>query len=157
MTIIFAVSGCGTVPKKFKEEVSGIKTKVDTLQSRMESVESKQMEVERATSEHGQAIEDLKARKTRYERTNISVKPRGASSKARVKEIQTYLKNANFYDGKIDGIKGPATKRAIKEFQASHGLTADGRVGPKTWEALARYASGPAEAVAAGTEEGTAK
>lgn len=37
-----------------------------------------------------------------------------------------------------DGIFGALTEEAVKEFQKSHGLTADGVVGPKTWKALER-------------------
>jgi len=54
-------------------------------------------------------------------------------------EIQTALKNANFYTGAIDGKIGPKTKKAVAEFQKANGLTADGRVGPKTWNALGKY------------------
>ena len=35
-----------------------------------------------------------------------------------------------------DGKFGPLTEEAVKEFQTSHGLTADGIVGAKTWAAL---------------------
>lgn len=40
-----------------------------------------------------------------------------------------------------DGIIGPKTKAAIKEFQKAHGLVADGIVGPKTEEVLKDYIS----------------
>lgn len=36
-----------------------------------------------------------------------------------------------------DGKFGAKTENAVKAFQKDHGLTADGIVGPKTWEALA--------------------
>lgn len=38
--------------------------------------------------------------------------------------------------GNRDGIFGPATARVLKQFQAAHGLDADGRCGPQTWRAL---------------------
>ncbi len=42
---------------------------------------------------------------------------------------------------------GPKTEEAVKEFQRKHGLTADGIVGPKTWEMIVGSAA-PAPATA---------
>ena len=53
--------------------------------------------------------------------------------------IQTALKNAGLYNGPIDGKIGPASRTAIKIFQSTHGLKADGKVGLKTWAALEPY------------------
>lgn len=53
-----------------------------------------------------------------------------------VSELQGYLAQLKFYEGKIDGDFGPKTKRAVIEFQKVHALAPDGIVGDKTIEAL---------------------
>lgn len=54
-------------------------------------------------------------------------------------EIQTALRNAGYYAGQIDGKLGPMSKKAIEDFQRDNGLTADGKVGPKTWSVLGPF------------------
>ncbi len=61
------------------------------------------------------------------------------------KQIQQALKNAGFYEGKVDGDIGPKTKKAVEAFQAQNGLKADGKVGPKTWAALLKHLNTPTE------------
>lgn len=53
-----------------------------------------------------------------------------------VRQIQTKLKSKGIYSGSVDGIYGTLTKDAVKKFQKSAGLTADGIAGPKTLSAL---------------------
>lgn len=43
---------------------------------------------------------------------------------------------ANGYDVSVDGVYGSGTENAVRQFQASHGLTADGVVGSQTFYAL---------------------
>ncbi len=62
-----------------------------------------------------------------------------AVEKPTVQDIQQALKNANLYEGKIDGILGSNTKKAIQAFQSQNGLKADGKVGSKTWHKLKEY------------------
>ena len=54
-----------------------------------------------------------------------------------IRKLQQRLAALGYNTGGIDGILGPATKRALKQFQAAHGLAADGVVGPATKAALA--------------------
>ena len=59
---------------------------------------------------------------------------RGSSGEA-VEELQGLLAQAG-YRVSIDGVFGPGTESAVRSFQRDCGLTADGVVGPATWEAL---------------------
>jgi hypothetical protein len=83
------------------------------------------------TSEQKEAIE-----------VKVTLLKKGSKG-AQVKALQAILigyggepaklvKNA----GGADGDLGPATETAVRKFQASHGLTADGIVGPATWAKL---------------------
>ncbi len=54
-------------------------------------------------------------------------------------EIQTALQTVGLYQGAIDGKMGPLTKQAVMQFQEANQLTADGKVGPKTWSLLKPY------------------
>ena len=58
------------------------------------------------------------------------------SSGSAVSQIQTKLKNWGYYSGKVDGIYGSATEKAVKYFQQKNGLTVDGKCGPQTLKAL---------------------
>ena len=68
-----------------------------------------------------------------------AVSQAAAVEKPTVQDMQQALKNANLYEGKIDGIFGPNTKKAIEAFQSQNGLKADGKVGSKTWQKLKEY------------------
>lgn len=58
------------------------------------------------------------------------------STGATVTEIQTRLKAWGYYTGAVDGTYGGATEKAVKYFQQSNGLTADGQAGSETLAAL---------------------
>ena len=153
----FTISGCSSAQKKLSDDVKGINTKVDTLETRVEGVETKQSEVERLAMEMAQRAEDMnsgKAARASSGKTNVGIKDKmGRKDKDRVKDIQSCLRNAGFYKGEVDGIKGRKTISAIKKFQGANGLTADGVAGKRTWEALSKYASGGGASAAGGVEE----
>ncbi len=60
-----------------------------------------------------------------------------------VRAIQKLLADGGFYAGEIDGIFGPATARAVKEFQNSTSLEANGVVDKETFSYLERLAGEP--------------
>ena len=45
----------------------------------------------------------------------------GGTSASRVAELQSRLASAGYYHGAIDGILGPATRRAIRAYERDHG------------------------------------
>ena len=53
-----------------------------------------------------------------------------------VRSVQRRLKTLGYYTGSIDGDYGNGTKKAVIAFQKKNGLSADGKVGPKTLEKL---------------------
>ncbi len=57
-------------------------------------------------------------------------------------DVQRKLKAAGYYFGPIDGIYGPQTESAIRDFQTANGLTPDGFLGPDTQAALNRQPGG---------------
>ena len=59
-----------------------------------------------------------------------------------VRTIQTKLKRWGYYTGTVDGVYGSKTVAAVKYFQRSNGLTADGVCGQRTLAALGISASG---------------
>jgi N-acetylmuramoyl-L-alanine amidase len=55
-----------------------------------------------------------------------------------VAELQARLSDMGFNPGRADGILGPLTDTALRDFQRNVGLAPDGRCGPATLEALGR-------------------
>lgn len=64
--------------------------------------------------------------------------------------LQTRLRSLGFDPGPLDGAPGPRTAEAIKAFQRSRGLAADGIVGRATEAALAASAPAPPSGLASG-------
>ena len=53
-----------------------------------------------------------------------------------VTNIQQRLSELGFYEGDITGVYDRQTAEAVRNFQQQNGLTADGIVGPDTWNAV---------------------
>jgi peptidoglycan hydrolase-like protein with peptidoglycan-binding domain len=53
-----------------------------------------------------------------------------------VREAQQALKDKGYDPGPIDGINGPRTEAAVRQYQGKENINADGRLGPKTLDSL---------------------
>ena len=60
-----------------------------------------------------------------------------------VKELQRALASLGHSPGKLDGIYGPLTTAAVKDFQAAAKVTVDGIAGPVTLGAIGRALNNP--------------
>lgn len=83
------------------------------------------------------------ARSTTSAASAASTKLVVGASGAQVKELQQLLKSLGLYPYACDGKFGPKTEAAVKQFQKTHGLTADGWAGPQTMAKL-RATAAPA-------------
>lgn len=53
-----------------------------------------------------------------------------------IKQAQQVLKDKGYDPGPADGVDGPKTHAALREYQKKQNLTADGRLGPQTLDSL---------------------
>jgi peptidoglycan hydrolase-like protein with peptidoglycan-binding domain len=132
---LFVFSGCATTALKKSE------TDIQTLKGQVTDLESKVQQKDAEIEGLRQALS-----KTTEEKYNQMKESAATVLVPTPLQIQKSLKNAGFDPGEIDGKLGRQARKAIRDFQKANGLTADGKVGPKTWNELLKYAD-KAEAV----------
>lgn len=69
------------------------------------------------------------------QRADAAVYQRGSTGSV-VSTIQDKLSRWGYYSGSVDGVYGSRTVEAVKYFQRTNGLSADGKCGPATLRAL---------------------
>lgn len=92
------------------------------------------------------------AQRSDASQANIPVSFSGRKSKApklstlmlrpgrlRIQRFQMALKNGGFYNGRVNGLLGGTTRRALIRFQKQHGLLANGKTSAETWTQLQPY------------------
>ncbi|MDD2680008.1 MAG: peptidoglycan-binding domain-containing protein [Candidatus Omnitrophica bacterium] len=135
LVVVFALSlaGCASMStvKQKDLEIQGLRNQVSVLETQ---TQSKDQEISNLKEALNKATEQLNTVEAGKEKAVLKVKPH-----PNMKDIQTALKNAGFYQGKIDGRRGQQTREAIKAFQRAHNLKVNGRVTKKTWTALNEY------------------
>lgn len=125
-----ALVGCATSGKNMSRlDVQRLQVQLTNLETELKEkdAEIKQLRVQ---------LEERSTEKKVYSRQNSGS---SSANKATPKNIQKALKNAGLYTGPVDGKIGKETKKAIRAFQESNGLIADGIVGKQTWTELAKY------------------
>jgi murein L,D-transpeptidase YcbB/YkuD len=126
VVLVLFLSGCATTKKGQDTEVQQLKSRVSSLEAELQT---REQEIDRLEGDLEKAREKrLSLREEKKEVREISTK-----------QIQMALKKAGFYKGLIDGKIGPATNEAIKAFQRTNGLKADGIVGRKTKAKMMEY------------------
>src|SRR5262245_36705042 len=86
-----------------------------------------------------QATQQKNNQQLQQDRTNNANRKQWSNqteSKSQMQQVQTALKSRGFDPGPIDGIMGPKTMMAIRNFQSSQAMTASGMVDDATLAAL---------------------
>ena len=126
--VLVLVSGCATMSKGSKTEKENLTIQIQNLESQ---IRQKDAEIDSLRQSLSRTTEE------RYTQSRRVSQPAG--SQPTIRQIQTALKNAGFDPGSIDGQMGAKTRKAIRDFQSANGLSADGKVGRRTWAVLSLY------------------
>lgn len=127
--LLLSFSGCAT-------------TKKDLANPPAQELQARISELESLVQEKDKEIDNLETQLAKIEaksQSSAADKESRTGYKKTARNIQLALKNANLYNGPVDGKIGRETKGAIKEFQKVNGLMVDGVVGEETWSKLKNY------------------
>lgn len=153
--IVLLLSGCATTQKMTYDNTSNIYKKFELLEDRLNEKDKEIEELKYEVKELSSLVNEMDSsydagsveeyippsKNIRIARENFKNDDKDEVVRVDVNafDVQTSLKNAGYYDGKIDGKLGSKTKSAIKSFQRDHELTVDGIIGKRTWSMLKTY------------------
>jgi murein L,D-transpeptidase YcbB/YkuD len=127
----FICIGCASTTAS-KHQTVTLSDRLDRLEKRFDEQDS---DLERIKADLSHVSTKMPERSYEsFDRPELDTK-----TELSVKDIQTALKKTGFYQGKIDGVAGAKTDKAIKDFQKSKGLNMDGKVGRETTRFLQKY------------------
>jgi murein L,D-transpeptidase YcbB/YkuD len=162
LSLVLMFTGCATMKAPVSEK--GLKAEVERLEQENEMLamqrDAYKMNIEQISQETKAKLNDLQSTLSKEKDRTAELKSKIASLSKELeslkgtplyeerpalitndftKKVQIALYAAGFDPGKIDGKMGPQTIQAIKNFQESRGLKADGIVGKETWALLQEY------------------
>ena len=145
MVFLATMAGCATTGAKNQQEQ--LQTRITELEKKVEEKDSEVVDLQYQVKDLSSKVNSKDSSDTSVsQQVEESVKSSSKSSSDDIirvnvstTDIQSALKSAGVYSGKIDGKVGSGTKAAIMEFQQQHHLTADGILGKRTWKLLKSY------------------
>ncbi len=152
LAFLISMAGCATTPKKPHEsKIKALENRISLLEAEVLKKDSQIINLTHALEKEKQEKEELLAtvneQKEMIEGLTEAIQEQERKTRSKtyyksVIKVQTALRNAGFDAGVIDGKMGPRTRKALKEFQSSHGLPASGRLDKQTWGLLQKYLDG---------------
>jgi peptidoglycan hydrolase-like protein with peptidoglycan-binding domain len=133
IVFVLSLGGCATARKQKDLEIQGLRSQVSTLEAQ---VQSKDEEINALRESLAKAPQEKESTAKRASAKKVIGE---VKSRPTTKQIQMALANAGYDPGAIDGKKGRRTKEAIRSFQRANNLSADGKVGKRTWVLLRGY------------------
>jgi murein L,D-transpeptidase YcbB/YkuD len=133
--LVLLLTGCATTSTTVKSQTQQVNEQIKELQDKVRFLEQE-------LQSRGKQVSELEMELDKIKKTTGSTQPTKTAPVVKnlsIRQIQTALKNAGFYNGAIDGKEGNLTRAAIKRFQRKCGLKADGIVGKRTAAELAKY------------------
>jgi peptidoglycan hydrolase-like protein with peptidoglycan-binding domain len=129
--LTFALIGCATTGQNTNLSPRGARfqVRIAELEKEIGEKEARIRELESELAAKGRETETV-ANEEKEKEVEIDV------SRLTAYDIQSALKKGGYYTATIDGKIGPKTREAIKEFQKTNGLKVDGKVGKQTWSKL---------------------
>ncbi|MCX5696535.1 MAG: peptidoglycan-binding protein [Candidatus Omnitrophica bacterium] len=132
--VLFLVGGCATARKNADLETQGLRNQVALLDAQ---IQSRDEEINNLKVDLAQAKQELQSR-AKVKEISLA-EPQEPFVRPSARQVQTALKNAGYYSGRIDGMMGKQSRQALKSFQAANNLRASGKLNRKTWELLKVY------------------
>ena len=125
------VAGCATTRPRPAPDTDPSQ-KVHELQNQLQAKDREIQDLQAQLESYSRAVDSGFSVSKSKNTPNPMIHVPGVTPKA----LQAALKKSGCYTGPVDGDLGKKTKKALKEFQKKHGLSADGVVGERTWALL---------------------